>query len=80
MNKLKALYAFIALDKEILTLEEISKFIDIKGQVLGGILGTYMASKEWLIRKHPSGGWQFNQKYKQKVIDTVKKFNLHKNI
>lgn len=75
-NQLKALYAFIALDKDILTREDISKYINVKGKGLGGVLGGFKSSKEWLVRVHPKGGWQFNKKYRQKIIDTIKKFEI----
>ena len=79
INKLRALYAFIALDKEILTKEEIGEYLHTRGRPLGGILGTFTKNKDWLVRKHPSGGWQFNQEYKPKVMETIKKFRLDMN-
>lgn len=72
-NQLKLLYAFVALEKDILTSEEISKFTKVKGKALGGVIGGFTQSKEWIIRKHPRG-WQFNKKYKQKVIEVVREF------
>lgn len=72
-NQIKLLYAFIANDKDILTSKEISKFIGVKGKALGGVIGGFKTTKEWLIRKHPRG-WQFNKKYKHKIIKIVSEF------
>jgi len=78
-NKLKTLYAFIDLNKDRLTKAEIGDYIGIHGRGLGGVIGTFTKNKDWVVREHPSGGWEFNQKYKQEVIETVKKFKLYKN-
>ena len=73
-NQLKVLSAFIEIDKEILTNEEIKNHTKIEGQPLGPLLSSFIKNLDWLIRKHPSGGWQFNMTYKQEVIDTLKRF------
>jgi hypothetical protein len=76
VNQLKVLNAFISLDKDILKKEDIGDSVNIHGRGLGGALKgfTEMAKrKEWLVRKHPMG-WQFNKKYRQKVVSTIKKF------
>lgn len=73
-NQLKVLSAFIDLDKEILTNDEIRNHIKIEGKPLGPVLASFTKNLDWLIRKHHSGGWQFNMTYKQEVIDTLKKF------
>lgn len=73
-NQLKVLSAFIELDKEILTNEEIHDHTKIEGKRIGPLLPSFVKNLDWLIRKHPSGGWQFNIAYKQEVIDTLKRF------
>ncbi len=69
-NRLKVMNAFISLDKNILTTQEIMKFTDAKGKALGGTM-QFPSSKEWIIRRHPRG-WEFNSRYRQKIIDTFK--------
>lgn len=48
-NQLNLLFSFITLNKEILTREEISSQIKVKGKALGGTLAGYTTSKEWLL-------------------------------
>jgi hypothetical protein len=75
-NQLKVLSAFIEIDQEILTNDEIGNHIRIAGKTLGPVLSSFTKNQDWLIRKHHSGGWQFNMRYKQEVIDTLKKFPI----
>lgn len=77
INQIKALSAFIASGKNILTNKEIGNHTNLKGKSIGGVLGGFtQIKKDWLVRKHPSGEWQFNKKYKQKVINAIKKFDI----
>jgi hypothetical protein len=73
-NQLKVLYSFIRLDKEILTNDEIREFAKLEGKTLGPLLTSFSKKVDWLVRKHPSGGWQFNQTYRPLVEDTLRKF------
>jgi len=75
-NQLKVLNVFISLDRDVLKTGDIGDSLNIHGRALGGALKgfTEMAKrKEWLVRKHPMG-WQFNKKYRQKVVTTIKEF------
>jgi len=74
-KQLLALRSFILLKSDILTSIEISKSTDIKGKALGGVIGGFKYKKEPLIQKHPDG-WQFNKKYREKIIGVLKKFEL----
>jgi len=75
LNKLKLLYAFVSRNKEVLTSEEISNFTKIKGKPLGGVIGGFSPQKDWIVRQHPEG-WQFNNKYRQKIIKTIKDLKI----
>ncbi len=77
LNQLKIPSVFIALGGNILTNKEIRDHLKTGGRSIGGILsGLAAKQKDWIVRKHPSGGWQFNKKHREKVLDTIKKFDI----
>lgn len=75
-NQLKVLSAFIDLNEEILSIDKISNHTKLVGKPLGPVLASLKKDTDWLVRKHPSGGWQFNKIHRQEVIDTLKKFSV----
>lgn len=72
-SQLLILKAFIVLDSDILSSDKISDSTGIRGRALGGPLGNLKHYKEALINKHPDG-WQLNRKYRDKIIEVLRKF------
>ena len=79
-NKLKVLKSFIEYGKDLLTKEEIADAIGISGRGLGGALKGFTELEKsrtsWIVRRRPDKKWELNPQYKNKIIATLKKYNL----
>jgi len=79
-NQIKVLKAFVVADRDLLTRDEIAEATGVKGKRLGGTLGGFIQLEkslvDWIIRKRPDKTWEFNNKHKDKVIATLKKFKI----
>ena len=80
-DQLKLLYAFVPLDRHVLTTQELQRFTGVHGKKISGptegLAGRSKKAKDWLLRRRPAGDWGFNPAYRKDILWTVKQFGLH---